>query len=52
MHVLAECDGGWLHVSVPRDASNPQMDVEGVDGSIRAKDVATARTLLELEWAE
>ena len=52
MHVLAECDGGWLHVSVPRNANSPYMDVDGVDGYIRAKDVKTARTLLELEWAE
>lgn len=52
MHVLAKCDGGWLHVSVPREPNSLQMDVQGVDGYIRARDVRIARTLLELEWME
>lgn len=52
MHVLAECDGGWLHVSVPQGEWNWQMDVSGVDGYIKETDVKMAGTPLMLEWME
>ncbi len=50
MHVLAECDGGWLHVSIPQGTFDVMMDPEGTDGYIRKKDVLTAATPLALEW--
>lgn len=52
MQVLAECDGGWLHVSIPQDAKQWTMDVNGVDGYVRKSDVHLGGTPLMLEWTE
>jgi len=50
MHVLAECDGGWLHVSLPQGEIGWEMDIGGTDGYIRENDVQIAGTPLMLEW--
>jgi len=52
MHVLADCDGGWLHVSIPQDGIGWQMDVNGTDGYVKEKDVLMGGTPLSLEWME
>ncbi len=52
MHVLADCDGGWLHVSIPQGEIGWQMDVNGTDGYVKAKDVLMGGTPLSLEWME
>jgi len=52
MHVLAECDGGWLHVSIPQGDAGWKMDINGTDGYIKEKDVLIADTPLQLEWLQ
>ncbi len=52
MHVMAECDGGWLHVTVPAGEIAWQMDVNGTDGYVKADDVLMAGSKLALEWME
>ena len=52
MHVLADCDGGWLHVSIPQDGISWQMDVNGTDGYVKKADVLIGGTPLALEWVE
>ncbi|MCL2812010.1 MAG: SH3 domain-containing protein [Clostridia bacterium] len=39
MHVMMECDNGWLYVMVPRQEIGWEMDVEGVSGYIQADEV-------------
>ena len=51
MHVLAECDGGWLHVSIPQGEIGWQMDVNGTDGYVKQADVRLGGTPLSLEWS-
>lgn len=52
MHVLAQCPGGWLHVSIPRDNPGLMMDPDGVDGYVRKRDVVLGATPLALEWMD
>lgn len=52
MHVLADCDGGWLHVSIPQGELNWTMDVNGIDGYLKEDDVRLGGTPLTLEWME
>lgn len=42
MHVLAEVEGGWLYVMVPRDELTWEMDVDGTSGYLRADEVKQA----------
>ena len=50
MHVLAK-RGGWLHVMVPQNGEPGWlMDINGTDGYVKAKDVVTAATSLQLDW--
>lgn len=51
MHVLADCDGGWLHVSIPQGAFSWNMDLNGTDGYVREKDVKLGGTPIALEWS-
>lgn len=51
MHVLYE-EGGWLYVVVPRGEIGWLMDVEGSYGFVRAEDVVTASSALQLDWLE
>lgn len=52
MHVLADCDGGWLHVSLPQDEFGWTMDLNGTDGYIKEADVLLGGTPLTLEWKQ
>lgn len=52
MHVLAE-RGAWLHVMVPQNGDPGWlMDPDGADGYVKAGDVLTAATSLQLDWME
>ncbi|MBR6570857.1 MAG: hypothetical protein IKK75_10440 [Clostridia bacterium] len=52
MHVLAEVDGGWLHVCIPQKDTGWQMDINGIYGYVREKDVRIADTPLNLDGLE
>ena len=52
MHVLADCDNGWLHVSIPQGEFGWTMDMEGTDGYVKEADVLLGGTPLALEWSE
>ena len=52
MHVLADCDGGWLHVSIPQGDMQWQMDLNGTDGYVKKSDVLLGGTPLVLEWKQ
>lgn len=45
MHVLAEVEGGWLYVMVPREELTWEMDVEGISGYLRADEVKQAASV-------
>lgn len=42
MHVLAEVEGGWLYVMIPREELTWEMDVDGTSGYLRADEVKQA----------
>lgn len=50
MYVLADC-GDWLHVCVPRGEVGYFMDIEGMFGYLRPKDITQADTPLQLKYA-
>lgn len=52
MQVLADCDGGWLHVCIPQGDMQWTLDLNGVDGYIKKDDVRVGGTPLTLEWME
>lgn len=52
MQVLAECDGGWLHVNIPKREMAWGMDLDGTDGYVKKSDVRMGGTPLVLEWTE
>lgn len=49
MHVLCEYDG-WLYVCVPRNEPGWLMDVDGQYGFVKAADVRTAASFVQLDW--
>lgn len=51
MHVLAE-RGDWLHVMIPQGEISWMMDVDGIDGYVRARDVRQGVSAQQLEWTE
>ena len=52
MHILADCDDGWLHVSIPQSEKQWTMDLNGMDGYVKEDDVLLGGTPLELAWLE
>lgn len=49
MHVLCEYDG-WLYVCVPRNEPGWLMDVDGQYGFVKAANVRTAASFVQLDW--
>lgn len=51
MHVVLE-DGSWYYVCVPQGELGWFMDVNGVFGYVKKRDVITAGMACQLDWAE